>query len=123
MIPEIVINEALTHSDPPAVDAIELYNPTAAAADIGGWFLTDDAALPTKFRIPNGTMIAAGGYLVFDETQFNPTPGSNNSFALNSAGDQIYLFSGDANTNLTGYSHGFAFGAAGSFKLMPQRLQ
>ena len=34
------------------------------------------------------------------------------SFSLNSAGDSIYLISGDAKTNLTGYSHGFSFGAA-----------
>src|SRR5439155_5370402 len=62
-IPAIVINEALTHSDPPTVDAIELYNPTGSSVDIGGWFLTDDPAIPGKFRIPNGTTISAGGFL------------------------------------------------------------
>ena len=30
--------------------------------DLGGWFLTDDFNTPKKFRIPDGTMIAAGGY-------------------------------------------------------------
>src|SRR6185436_16275590 len=34
------------------------------------------------------------------------------SFALDSAGDSIYLSSGDALTNLTGYSHGVEFGGA-----------
>src|SRR4029434_3311196 len=53
-----------------------------------------------------------GGYRVFTETEFNPQPGALDSFALDSAGDAIYLTSGDANTNLTGYSHGFDFGAA-----------
>ena len=27
-------------------------------------------------------------------------------------GDEVYLFSGDSATNLTGYSHGFSFGGA-----------
>lgn len=108
----IVINEALTHSDLPQVDAIELHNPTASPVNIGGWFLTDDGALPVRFRIPDGTIIASGQYLVFNETHFNPTPGTNNSFSLDSHGEELYLFSGDANTNLTGYSHGFSFDAA-----------
>jgi hypothetical protein len=114
-IAPIVINEILTHSNPPFTsDLIELFNPTGTNVDIGGWFLTDDAAVPKKYRIADGTLIGAGGFVVFDESQFNPTPGTNNSFSLSSFGEEVYLFSGDANTNLTGYSHGFAFGAAGS---------
>jgi hypothetical protein len=108
----IVINEALTHTDLPAVDSIELFNPTAADVNVGGWFLTDDGKTPLKFRIPNNTVISAGGYVVFTETDFNPTPGTNGSFTLSSQGEEVYLLSADANTNLTGYSHGFSFGAA-----------
>jgi len=106
------INEALTHTDVPFVDRIELFNPTPAPVDIGGWFLTDDPTSPKKFRIADGTTISANGYLSFDESQFNPTPGTNGSFSLGSSGEQVYLFSGDSNTNLTGWSHGFNFGAA-----------
>ncbi len=109
----IVINEVLSRSDtPPPTDTIELYNPTANAVDLGGWFLTDDFNTPKKFRIPSGTSIAAHGYLTFSETQFNATPGVAPSFALSSDGDEVYLFSGDTTTNLTGYFHGFTFGAA-----------
>ena len=111
-IPPVVVNEGLTASLPPAGDAIELFNPTAARADLEGWFLTDDPTQPMKYRIPAGSSIEAGGFLVFDETDFNPSPGTNNSFALSSTGEAVYLFSGDAATNLTGYSHGFSFGAA-----------
>ncbi|HEY2951799.1 MAG TPA: lamin tail domain-containing protein, partial [Verrucomicrobiae bacterium] len=112
-IAPILINEILTHSDPPPPsDSIELFNPTGVPVDIGGWFLTDDPGTPMKFRIPDGTMILDHGFRVFDESDFNPTPGTNNSFALSSQGEQVYLFSGDATTNLTGYSHGFSFGAA-----------
>src|SRR5213592_1417918 len=42
VIPTIYVNEALTHSIPPVVDAIELYNPNGTPANVGGWFLTDD---------------------------------------------------------------------------------
>ena len=34
-------------------------------------------------------MIAPGGFVVFTEADFNPTPGTNNSFALNSDGEQV----------------------------------
>ncbi len=113
-IPPIVINEVLSASVPPDLDAIELFNPTETEVDVGGWFLTDDPAQPMKFRIPAGTKMSAGGFAVFDESDFNPTPGLNTSFALSSDGDEVYLISGDAATNLTGYSHGFSFGAAAS---------
>jgi hypothetical protein len=34
------------------------------------------------------------------------------SFSLSSFGDELYLFSADGTAQLTGYSHGIAFGAA-----------
>ena len=111
-IAAILINEALTHTDLPAVDSIELHNPTGADVNVGGWFLTDDGKVPTKFRIPDNTTIPAGGYVVFMEADFNPVPGATNNFNLSSQGEEVYIFSADANTNLTGYSHGFSFGAS-----------
>jgi hypothetical protein len=112
VIAPVLINEVLTHTDLPAVDWVELFNPNAVDVNIGGWFLSDDGALPKKFRIPNGTVISAHGFLVFTEADFNASPELLSSFSLSSAGDAIYLSSGDANTNLSGFSHGFTFGAA-----------
>ena len=89
-----------------------MFNPTPAEVNIGGWFLTDDPNAPRKYRIRDGTRIPASGFVVFAENQFNPTPGLGNSFSLSSHGEQIYLFSGDVMTNLTGYSHGFNYGGA-----------
>lgn len=125
-IPAVVINEILTHPTgagesigywPPATgypthDAVELWNQTGGAADISGWFLTDDANFPRKFRIPDGTVMGSGGTVTFNEFDFNLTPGTNLSFSFSSLGESAYLFSADTNGNLTGYSHGFAFGAA-----------
>jgi hypothetical protein len=109
--PQVVISEALTHTDAPDVDAIELQNLSDTEADIGGWFLTDDFATPKKYRIPDGTTVARGGFGVFTEYDFNLPGQALAPFALDSSGDQVYVFSGDARTNLTGYVHGFSFGA------------
>lgn len=100
--PPIVINELLAHTDLPDIDQVELYNPTEAAVDIGNWFLTDDGANPTKYQIPPGTTIPANGYLVFDQNTLN--------FAFSSLGEEIFLFSGNGDGTLTGYSNGFSFG-------------
>jgi hypothetical protein len=77
---------------------------------VSGWYFTDDAAAPTKYRIPTNSILAPGGYLSFDETQFN-AGGGNVPFLLSSTGEEVYLFSA-ANGQLTGYSHGVVFGAS-----------
>lgn len=110
-IPQIVINEILAHTDPPQLDAIELFNPTEAEADLGGWLLTDDRGQPWKYSIPQGTRIQPRGYLVIDSSQFNSTPGAVTSFSLSSTGEDVYLFSAGAGAQLTGYSHAVSFGA------------
>ena len=112
LIAPIVINEVLSASDLPDLDYIELHNPTTNAVDAGGWFLTDVPNAPRKFRIADHSIIAAGGFLWFTEADFNQAALGTNAFALDARGDAVYLFSGDASTNLTGYSHGFAFGPA-----------
>jgi hypothetical protein len=111
--PPVLISELLSHPPPTGYDRIELHNPTGGNADISGWFLTDDFRTPKKFRIPNGTIIPGHGYWVFLEPAFNPTnPPTPTSFAFSSRGDEAYLFSADGAGNLTGYYHGFEFGAA-----------
>lgn len=113
--PGIVINEVLTHTDPPLVDTIELHNPTASAINIGGWFLSDADAQLKKFRIPAGTVLAAGGYVTFDETNhFNTTLGANtNDFSLDAAhGDDVWLVQGNAQSNLVAFADHVNFSAA-----------
>jgi len=112
-IPNVVINEVLTHSDPPLEDAIELRNTTTTNVNIGGWFLSDARTALKKFRIPNGTTIPANGFRVFYETNFNPVPNDPGSFSLSSAnGDQVYLSAADAGGVLTGYRAVVDFGPA-----------
>ncbi len=111
-IAPIIVNEALTHTDLPFKDAIELFNPTNSTVDIGGWYLSDEKEAPLKYKFPANTEISAQGYLVFDEDDFNANPGQAGNFALSSFGDAIYLFSADDQDNLTGYMRGFTFGGA-----------
>lgn len=110
----VLVNELLSHTELPALDAIELHNPTDAPVDVGGWFLSDEATVPRKYRIPPDTIIPARDFVVFDESHFNTPPGAATGFALSSAGDNVYLFSADAGGTLTGYQHGADFGAAES---------
>ena len=120
----MIINEALTHTDPPIEDAIELYNPTTDPVDISNWWISNERDNPKKFRVPANTLpIPPGGYKVFYEQRgvttvphigFNQSgTGNFPDFTLNSAhGDNVYLFTADAAGNLTGYRRGISFGSA-----------
>jgi hypothetical protein len=105
----ILVNEALTHTDLPQVDTVELFNPTGSPLDISGWLLTDDFFTPNKYRFTNGTVIPAYSFLLVTETNFNP---GGLGFSFSSVSDEVYIFSADAQTNLTGYYHGYSFAAA-----------
>jgi hypothetical protein len=109
--PKIYVNEVLSRAVAPMMDAIEIYNGSETNVDISGWFLTDDPYEPKKYRIPQGTIVPAGGYVVFYETNYNGGEGSLNPFGLGYSGDAVWIFSA-ASDVLTGYSHGFEFGAA-----------
>jgi len=113
----VVINEALTHTDLPELDAIELYNAGQAAVEIGGWYLSDSDEQYRKFELPSH-LLGAGGYVTYDETDFNTDTNDPACFALSSHGDEIYLTQWDAVTNLLyrtevrfgGAANGIAFG-------------
>lgn len=120
---DVVLNEVLAHTDLPLTDRIELFNPTATPVNMDGWYLSDSAGRPLKYQIPNGTTLAAGGYMVFDESDFNPygdwntDPGkppvdTNHHFALNSAlGDEVILMETDGSSNPLRFVDTVDFGA------------
>jgi hypothetical protein len=60
--------------------------------------------VPAKFRIPPGTVIPPGEFLVFDATQLG--------FSFKAAGDAVRLFSATQTSPPTGYVHGWEFDAA-----------
>lgn len=46
-------------------DWIELYNTSATAVNIGGYYLSDKATNPTKYKIPAGVNVPANGRIMF----------------------------------------------------------
>jgi hypothetical protein len=67
--------------------------------------------------LPANSRIAANGFLAVPQSVFD-LPGGGQGFRLNPLGDSVWLFSADADGNLTGWAHGFRFGASqieGSF--------
>ena len=79
--PPISLNEIMLYNtvyvtDPDEAgetpDWIELYNAGPVAFDLTGFSLTDDSAEPTKYPVPAGVTIPAGGFLTFwadDDTE------------------------------------------------------
>ena len=107
------VNEVLNNSDPPEMDAVELGNFGNETAAIGGWYLTDDLRVPRKYRLPAGTAMEPGSFLVLDETDFGQSAGGNIGFRFNSLGEEVYLFAA-SNGELQGYADGFRFRALSS---------
>ncbi|HXG49699.1 MAG TPA: lamin tail domain-containing protein, partial [Methylomirabilota bacterium] len=110
--PPVVINEVLSRPAGPESDAIEVLNLGLADADLSHWWLSDDFRAPRKYRLAPGTVCPALGTRVFRESEFNAEPGVPPAFALGSTGGGVWLFSGNAAGELTGYAHGFEFGPA-----------
>lgn len=108
----IVVNELLANSGG-ASDWIELHNRTGEAVNVGGWFLSDSAAIPAKYRIPPGTVIAPRGFLTFyEDTHFGAAsvdPNKIVSFALSDTGETVYLTSA-VNDEITDYQSKEEFG-------------
>ncbi len=115
LLTNLVINELLSHTDPPLEDAVEIFNRSASSVNIGGWYLSDDEFNLAKFLVPANTVVTGGGFKVFYEYQFNSNgaPGLFVPFNFNSArGGQVHLSQTDAGGNLTGFRARAEFGAA-----------
>src|SRR5262249_20602523 len=75
--------------------------------NIGGWYLSNQSSMLNKFQIPVGTMIAAGGYLVF-----NARDNFGGAFTLSEVSDNVLLTSVDGGGNLAGYRESVDFAGA-----------
>jgi len=109
-VTNVVVNELLTHTDPPLEDAVELFNPTAQPVDLSYWWLSNNRDDPKRYRFPAGSVVPAGGFKVIYEYQFDP---NDLGFTFNSyKPDEVVLCSGDASGALTGYRLTLTFGPA-----------
>lgn len=109
---DVVINEILANNvdtfdhEGTNPDVIELYNPSGAAVDLGGMFLTDDIDNPTRFQIPANTIINPGEYLLVFADSDVFTTGIHTGFGLDAQGDSVHLFDTDGLTRIDGFKFG-----------------
>jgi len=118
----VVINEVLSHSDGYPNDWIEIRNTTDGDIDISGWYLSDDPAQLTKYRIADGTTLPARnpedpdvGYMVFTQDDHfgaaSSDPGRLIPFALNEHGDDVLLSSSNIGIDPGAYRNFVVFDA------------
>jgi hypothetical protein len=113
---KVYINEFMASNTRTLADAtgayedwLELYNPTSSPVNLGGYYLTDNLATPTKYKLPTGssqTIIPANGYLIIwasGEVSRGPL---HVSFKLGAEGEQIGLFRPDGTTLVDTLSFG-----------------
>src|SRR5688572_4310034 len=88
-------------------DWIEIHNPTAAAVNADGFYLTDDAALLTKWRLPAVSVPANGYLIVFASDKNRTTPRLHTNFKLSNGGEYLGLVRPDGATVSDHYAPGF----------------
>jgi len=81
-------------------DWIEIHNPAAAAQDMAGWHLTDNAANKTKWAFPAVSIPAHGRLIVFASGDGVPDAGGalHTNFALAAEGEYLALVAPDGVT-------------------------
>ncbi|HMC26364.1 MAG TPA: lamin tail domain-containing protein, partial [Verrucomicrobiae bacterium] len=109
----VIISEFLAHNTGGLVDEdgdysdwIELYNGGATAVNLGGWYLTDDAANLTKWAFPSTNIAAKGFMVVFASGKDRRVAGLplHTSFGLASGGEYLALVMPDGVTIATEFS-------------------
>jgi fibronectin type 3 domain-containing protein len=108
----VIISELQAINDTTLVDStgghpdwLELYNPTAAAVNLNGYYLTDKKSDPTEWAIPP-VSIAPGGFLVIfcDGTdQTNPAAQLHTNFSLSGSGEFVALVNPGGTQVLSSY--------------------
>src|SRR5688572_29982589 len=102
IISEFMANNTRTLADEDGEfeDWIELHNPTAAAVDLEGWSLTDNALNLTKWTFPAVSIPAKGYLIVWTSNKNRRTPGSplHTNFKLDGDGEYLALMKPDQTT-------------------------
>jgi len=103
-INDIVINEVMSANtktvsdqDNEFDDWLELYNKSNTAIDLTRWILTDNPANLDKYRIPQGTIIPANGYLIVWADENGKQTGLHANFKLSAAGEPLILLDSSGN--------------------------
>ena len=101
-IPDVVINELLpknsqngTDEDGDFDDWIELYNPADVDQDISGFYLSDSKKNPTKWMIPEGTIIEKMGYLIIWCDEDSTRSALHTNYKLSADGENVVFLDPD----------------------------
>lgn len=110
LINEIMADNDSVFQDPNEVGAyedwFEVYNPGTAAVNMSGMYITDNLSNPTKWKVPEGVTIPAGGRLVFMADN-EPAQGSQHtSWQLSGDGEALGIFDTDGKTLIDSYTFG-----------------
>jgi gliding motility-associated-like protein len=89
-------------------DWVEFYNPTAAAINIGGYWLSDNVLNPQKYQIPATVSVPANGYkliLISGVGAYDPgfLGQTNTSFKVSQSNGEELVFSSPAGVILESY--------------------
>jgi hypothetical protein len=122
-LPDVVTNVAITefmalndatlkNSLGKYEDWIELYNPFLTNVNLCGWYLTDKATSPTKWRFPDSpaSVIASKGYLLVwaDSKSYSVTNNElHASFSLSGGGEYLALVQPDGVSVAYAYAPSF----------------
>lgn len=97
VINEVMASNVATLPDPDTGafgDWFELYNASSATVNLGGSYLTDVFSNKTKWRIPDGTTLAPGAFLVVWADDGNTAANAlHTNFKLSGSGEAVGLFS------------------------------
>ncbi len=97
-ISEFLASNKRTNKDPQGEfeDWIELVNYGNTDIDLSGMFLSDDKDNLSKWKIPTGTRIKAGDYLIIWADEDGSSEGLHANFKLSKAGEVISLMKDNA---------------------------
>ena len=97
VINEFMAADSTVQADPAGEydDWIELYNTTAQSIDLSTYYLSDNFTAPSKWKFPNGTTIAANGYLIVWADNDTFQTGLHAYYKLNAAGEELILTDGN----------------------------
>ncbi len=107
---EVWINEVRLF--PAEARAVELYNPGAQPADVSHWYLSNEPGDPRKVRLPAGSLVPPGGYLVLDAARL-ATASFDGPLVINAVGsNRLYLTMGRFDGSIGGYQSAVQLDAA-----------
>ena len=106
----VLVNELVIEPTSLIYRTVELYNPGATEADVGGWYLSTTVHLPARadtpaalgtngYRLPAGSIVPAGGYLVVQPNL------ADAGFRTRREG-RLRLLSATSDGHWSGYRHG-----------------